>query len=75
MNAPAQAITLLTPLDLLEDDGITGIQGTVARYSYTPSSGVPEPSSPALVGSLLIAALAAKRLPRLRGRTAERIGE
>jgi hypothetical protein len=46
-NVAAQAIFGLTPsLDLLEDDGITDIQGSVGGYSYVP---IPEPNSIALV--------------------------
>ena len=42
-NVVAQAIFGLNPpVDLLEDDGVTDIQGSVSSYSY---SGVPEPSS------------------------------
>ena len=44
-NVAAEAVNGLTPLDLLEDDGATDIQGTVAQYSYTGVSSVPEPSS------------------------------
>jgi len=66
LNAPAQAMALLTPLDLLEDDGVTDIHGTVTSYSYAPANAVPEPSSLPLAGALLFAALAAKRLPGFR---------
>ena len=42
-NVAAQAIVGLNPpVDLLEDDGVTDIQGSVSNYSY---SGVPEPSA------------------------------
>lgn len=42
-NVAAQAIFGLNPpVDLLEDDGVTDIQGSVSNYSY---SGVPEPSA------------------------------
>ena len=56
-NAAAQAIPLLTPLDLLEDDGTTDIQGTVATYSYAATNGVPEPAE-ALPISIMMLALA-----------------
>jgi len=47
----AQAVPFLQPLDLLEDDGATDIQGTVARYSNdSPASAVPEPASLTLFG-------------------------
>jgi hypothetical protein len=53
------------PLDLLEDDGITDIQGSISSYS---NSTVPEPDLAAEVGCLL-AGLAAARsaLARRRG--------
>jgi len=63
-NAAAQSVPFLTPLDLLEDDGATDIQGNVAGYSYTPAVGVtPEPSSFLLFvsGSLALALLRLKR--------------
>ena len=47
-NITAQTIFGLSPaLDLLEDDGVTDIQGTVNSYSYTGavSSTVPEPAA------------------------------
>lgn len=37
------------PLDLLEDDGATDIQGSITKYSYTGASAVPEPGSAFLV--------------------------
>jgi hypothetical protein len=52
-SAAAQFIPGLTPLDLLEDDGTTDIQGTVTSYLYTSSGGmpVPEPGTLALLSS------------------------
>ena len=47
------------PLDLLEDDGITDIQGSISSYSY-----VPEPSPVFLVGGVFAALVAAKRYLR-----------
>jgi hypothetical protein len=66
-SAPALYISgLYPPLNLLEDDGQTDIQGNVATYSYTTAaSTTPEPTSIALYGSGLIA-LALKRLKRQR---------
>ncbi len=56
-NAAAQQTPNLLPLDLLEDDGVTDIHGTVTGYSYTPPVGaVPEPCSVTLLGTCLIAA-------------------
>ena len=50
------------PLDLLEDDGTTDIQGSITSYSYTGSSSpVPEPATVVLVGSILAALFAANR--------------
>ena len=51
-NVVAQAIPNLPPLDLLEDDGVTDIQGSVTSYSYSQT---PEPAVTALVGAGLIA--------------------
>jgi hypothetical protein len=43
------------PLDLLEDDGVMDVHGTIATYSYvSASSAVPEPSSWMLLGSGVI---------------------
>src|ERR1035441_882118 len=59
------------PLDLLEDDGITDIQGSISSYSNT----VPEPDLAAEVGCVL-AGLAAARsaLARRRGSKTARGG-
>jgi hypothetical protein len=57
-NVVAQAIPGLLPLDLLEDDGVTDIQGSIATYTGTltdPVNPVPEPSSIVLAGLGLIA--------------------
>src|SRR5271157_621757 len=62
-NVAAQGIPNLNPsLDLLEDDGVTDIQGSVTTYSYSP---IPEPSTVALLWPLL-PVLAWKRLRRPR---------
>ena len=50
-GSPALGLDPPHPLDLLEDDGTTDIQGSVASYSYTASpASVPEPSAAALLG-------------------------
>jgi hypothetical protein len=57
-NAVAQGILNLLPLDLLEDDGVTDIHGSITDYSYTSVSPVPEPSAFAIaVSGLLVMAL------------------
>ena len=43
-NGTPKAIPGIQPLELLEDDGATDIHASVASYSYTPLSPVPEPS-------------------------------
>jgi hypothetical protein len=54
-NVVAQGILNLLPLDLLEDDGVTDIHGSITNYSYTAGSSAPEPSAFVLaVAGLLI---------------------
>jgi hypothetical protein len=55
-NVAAIGLDQPHPLDLLEDDGATDIQGSITGYSY-----VPEPSLMALVGCALAALVAANR--------------
>ena len=57
MNAPATGLDPPHPLDLLEDDGVTDLQGTIANHSYLGVAGVPEPGSVLLVSSALAAIL------------------
>ena len=52
-NVAATGLDQPHPLDLLEDDGVTDIQGSIATYSY--SSSVPEPRSALLLSGALIA--------------------
>ena len=52
------------PLDLLEDDGTTDIQGSITTYSYTSANAVPEPSSFRLVLCLAVVFAAAGTLMR-----------
>jgi hypothetical protein len=54
-NAAAQGILNLLPLDLLEDDGVTDIHGSITDYSYTSSSAVPEPCAFILAAAGLLA--------------------
>lgn len=61
-NVAALPISGLLPLDLLEDDGLTDIHGSVAKYSYTgPAGAVPEPGSAWLLGLSLAGAAAVRR--------------
>ena len=55
LNVAAQGIAGLLPLDLLEDDGVTDIQGIITDYSYAAKTSVPEPAALFLVGTVLIA--------------------
>src|SRR5258708_38389753 len=43
-NIMATGLDQPHPFELLEDDGVTDIQRTIASYSYTGVSAVPEPS-------------------------------
>ncbi|HEY1242513.1 MAG TPA: PEP-CTERM sorting domain-containing protein [Bryobacteraceae bacterium] len=53
-NVAASGLDEPHPLDLLEDDGITDIHGSITTYSYTGrGSAVPEPSSLALLACAL----------------------
>jgi hypothetical protein len=67
-NVSAQQSSGLLPLDLLEDDGVTDIHGSLTNYSYSPPgtvSAVPEPSSIILLASLVtIAIVQARRRAR-----------
>jgi hypothetical protein len=54
------------PLDVLEDEGTTDIQGSITAYTG-PASAVPEPSSIMLLGCVLTALVAANRRLRRRG--------
>jgi hypothetical protein len=54
-NVAATGLDQPHPLDLLEDDGVTDIHGSINSYSYTAASPVPEPLSMVLVGCGLAA--------------------
>ncbi len=63
-SVSAQQIPGMLPLDLLEDDGVTDIHGSLTKYSYSPPgtvSAVPEPSSIVLLASLVAIAIAQAR--------------
>ena len=61
-NVAAIGLDQPHPLDLLEDDGVTDIHGQIATYSYTAdTSAVPEPSTGALAGGVLLALISARR--------------
>ena len=54
----ALGVVNLLPLDLLQDDGVTDIQGSIATYSYTPPGTTiptPEPASILLAASVFAA--------------------
>jgi hypothetical protein len=60
-NVAATGLDPPHPLDLLEDDGITDIHGTITSYSYTGRvSAVPEPSFAVLLVCIFAGAVAAK---------------
>ena len=66
-DTPAIGLDQPHPLDLLEDDGTTDIQGSITHYSYTnPAASAPEPSALALLGCglALLSAGCRKRLHR-----------
>jgi hypothetical protein len=61
-NVAATGLDQPHPLDLLEDDGVTDIQGSITSYSYVgPISTVPEPMSVALLGSIVAGLWVARR--------------
>jgi hypothetical protein len=66
-NVPAVGLDQPHPLDLLEDDGVTDIHGTISTYSYTGASPVPEPASLALC-SLAAGVAALRRIRRQSNR-------
>lgn len=69
-NVPAGAVFGQKPFELLEDDGVTDIQGTVTTYSYTPTaSAAPEPGTFTLLASGLASLAALRRRFRSCKRT------
>ena len=58
-SASAAAIGLDQPhpLDLLEDDGVTDIHGSITSYSHSPVSPTPEPSAAIPLGCCAFAAI------------------
>jgi hypothetical protein len=65
LNVAAQATPGLLSLDLLEDDGVTDIHGSVTTFSNQPGTDSPEPSA----FLLFCAGVLALRLGRFRPRT------
>jgi hypothetical protein len=65
-NAAAMGLDQPHPLDLLEDDGTTDIQGSITSYSYTSQSPVPEPTSLRLVVCLAVLLAAGRALMRCK---------
>jgi hypothetical protein len=61
LNSAATGLDPPHPLDLLEDDGTTDIQGSINNYSYSNSSAVPEPASMALVACVLAVLIQIKK--------------
>src|SRR5882762_7866516 len=59
-NVAATGLDPPHPLDLLEDDGSTDIQGTITSYSNTSANAVPEPSSLSLLCCALAVVLGGK---------------
>jgi len=64
-NVAALGIPNLLPFDLLEDDGVTDIQGSITSYSYMSTSPVPEPAS-CVFAAFGFAAVALKSILRHR---------
>src|SRR4029077_19656355 len=62
-NVAASAVPGITPFELLEDDGVTDIHGSVTSYSYTPTpvTATPEPGTFALFASGLMGLAALRR--------------
>jgi len=63
LNVPATELDQPHPLDLLEDDGLTDIHGSIATYSYAPATTVPEPAAagPFACGLAILAAIKNRR--------------
>ena len=53
LNVATTGLDQPHPLDLLEDDGVTDIHGSITRFSNSTSASVPEPGA----GAILIASL------------------
>lgn len=71
VNVPATGLDQPHPLDLLEDDGVTDIQGSVTRYS-SPSGTVPEPRNLAPFGLAVLSFMALiRKLKSVAPRTAQ----
>ena len=54
INVAATGMDQPHPMDLLEDDGTTDIQGSITKYSYAAAAATPEPGTWMLAGLGLI---------------------
>ena len=59
-NVAATGLDQPHPLDLLEDDGVTDLHGSIDLFSNTGSAAIPEPSQAVLLGAVLVFLGAAK---------------
>src|SRR3954453_14005921 len=66
LNVPAIGLDQPHPLDLLEDDGVTDIHGSIDTYSYAPATTVPEPAPAGLLACALAILAAGARKSRTR---------
>jgi len=73
-NVAATGLDEPHPLDLLEDDGITDLHGSISTYSFTGSvTEAPEPSSAVCIACALAALLLVRKAITLRRRIHEEV--